>query len=77
VLIEVRCSRVHLKSGAFILHLMTPANFTKNLSHKRRKVEGVLHKIGDAVRCEMDIPNLKYAHEHCTPLSIRYVAINI
>jgi hypothetical protein len=56
---------------------MTPANFTKNLSHKRRKVEGVLHKIGDAVRCEMDIPNLKYAHEHCTPLSIRYVAINI
>jgi hypothetical protein len=36
-------------------------------------VEGVLHKIGAAVRCEMDAPDLKCAHEHRTPLSTRYV----
>jgi hypothetical protein len=33
----------------------------------------VLHKIGAAVRCEMDAPDLKCAHEHRTPLSTRYV----
>jgi hypothetical protein len=38
-----------------------------------RKVEGVLHKIGAAVRCKMDAPDLKCAHEHRTPLSTRYV----
>jgi hypothetical protein len=36
-------------------------------------VEGVLHKIGAAVRCKMDAPDLKCAHEHRTPLSTRYV----
>jgi hypothetical protein len=63
-----------LKSGASILHSTTPANFTKNPSHQGRKVEEVLHKIGAAVRCKMDVPDLKCAREHCTPLSTRYVA---
>ena len=52
-----------------------PANFTKNPFHQGRKVEGVLHKIGAAVRCKMDAPDLKCAHEHRTPLSTRYVPI--
>jgi hypothetical protein len=73
VLKGVRCSCAHLKSGASILYLTAPANFTKNPSHQGRKVEGVLHKIGAAVRCEMNAPDLKCAHEHRTPLSIRYV----
>jgi hypothetical protein len=38
-----------------------------------RKVKGVLCKIGASVRCWMDVPDLKYAREHRTPLSTRYV----
>jgi hypothetical protein len=55
------------------LHSTAPANFTKNPFHQGRKVEGVLHKIGAAVRCKMDAPDLKCAHEHRTPLNTRYV----
>jgi hypothetical protein len=36
-------------------------------------VEEVLHKIGAAVRFEMDASDLKCAHEHCTPWSTRYI----
>jgi hypothetical protein len=75
VLKGVWCSCAHFKSGAFILYSTAPANFTKNPSHPGRKVEGVLHKISAAVRCEMDAPDLKCAHEHRTPLSTRYVPI--
>jgi hypothetical protein len=73
VLKGVRCSCVHFKSGASILHSTAPANFTKNPFYQGKKVEGVLHKIGAAVRCNMDAPDLKCAHEHHTPLSTRYV----
>jgi hypothetical protein len=73
VLKRVRCSCAHFKSGASILHSTTPANFTKNPSHQGRKVEGVLHKIGAAVRYEMNVLDLKCAREHRTPLSTRYV----
>jgi hypothetical protein len=48
----------------------------KNSSHQGRKVEGVLHKIGAAVRCEIDVPDLKCAREHRTPLSTRYVPLS-
>jgi hypothetical protein len=75
VLKEVRCSCAYFKSGASILYSTTPANFTKNPSHQERKVEVVLHKISAAVRCEMDVPDLKCVREHRTPLSTRYVPL--
>jgi hypothetical protein len=73
VLKEVRCSYAHFKSGASILYSTAPANFTKNPSHQGRKVERVLHKIGAAVRYEMDAPDLKCAYEHRTSLSTRLI----
>jgi hypothetical protein len=76
VLKRVRCSYAHFKSSASILDSTTPANFTKNPFHQGRKVEGVLHKIGAAVRCKMDAPDLKCAYEHRTPLSTRYVPLS-
>jgi hypothetical protein len=75
VLKGVWCLCAHFKSGASILYSTAPANFTKNPSHQGRKVEGVLYKIGAAVRCEMDAPDLKCAHEHRTPLSTIYVPL--
>jgi hypothetical protein len=76
VLKGVPCSCAHFKSGVSILHSTAPANFTKNPFHQGTKVEGVLHKIGAAVRCKMDTPDLKCAHEHRTPLSTRCVPYN-
>jgi hypothetical protein len=73
VLKGVRCSYAYFKSGASIMHSTAPANFTKNSFHHGRKVEGVLHKIGAAVKCKIDAPDLKYAHEHHNPLNTRYV----
>jgi hypothetical protein len=75
VLKRVRCSRAHFKSETFIFHPTVGSNFTKNSSHHGREVEGVLYTIGAAVRCWMDVPDLKCAREHRTPLSTRYALL--
>jgi hypothetical protein len=71
VLKGVRCSRAHFKSGTSIQHPAATVNLIKNPSHQGRNVKGVLCKIGASVW--MDVPDLKCACEHRTPLSTRYV----
>jgi hypothetical protein len=76
VLKGVRCSSAHFKSETSISHRAASVNLINNPSHQVRKVKGVLCKIGASVRCWMDVPDLKCAREHCTPLSTGYVPLS-
>jgi hypothetical protein len=73
VLKGVRCSHAYFKSDTSISHPAAAVNLIKNPSDQRRKVKGVLCKIGASVRCWIDVTDLKCACKQRAPLSTGYV----
>jgi hypothetical protein len=70
---RVRCSRAHFKSGTSIQHLTEAPILQRTSFTFLPWWEGLLIKLTAAAGCEMDVPDLKCAREHRTPLSTRYV----
>jgi hypothetical protein len=70
-MLKYLCSKGYDAHRTSISHPKVGTHFMKNPVHHRRKMEEVLYKIGAAV--EIDVPDLKCAREHHTPLSTRYV----